>query len=638
MQFWLFAGCSTDRGEGSSSTADDLRAPAQVTAQASVTPGAATANQEVTVHLSVTSTRSVTVDVTLRVLNPDGSVGYTGSWQSQNLVANTALTLDEAILVEPSDPVGSYSVGARVQRTGSTSVFFDKNGLASFSVSAAGGGSSSSGSSSGGDGGTSLGCPTLTSTSGSITDSGGNVWTLVVGSDGSLVVDVNGSPAGYSDNVVELVEVGGVIYQTNSAGGWWSWTNGGWTSASNPTAACTDGGSSSSSSGGSSGSDSGSGSSSGGTGIPTGLRDHFGLGIAMWGDTQASWMQATQAPWDYAYTYIGSSSLGGYATSFMTLADSVNAIPILTSYEMQSNATGLSASVMNPYFTYWVGLLQQIGTFNKPVIVHSEPDMWSGFQTQSDDPNQVSVSVGSSGFAEVSGFADTAAGFAQALVALRDKYAPKALLAIANEGWGVGWGATDGSLPATPAARVAAFYQKLGAKFDLFFFDTMDRNSAYCQYVAYYNGAPPGPAQYCWWGSSPDGTVQNNAFDYFRQYIAAIHSATGLPSMLWQTPVGNTLYDSCDNTPMHYQDNKAQYFLEQANRPNITAYAAAGVIGVLFGSGQPGEENAGDSTGAPYNPAPIDGNTLVSQYGDDEGGFLRVSAAAYYTAGPVPIP
>jgi hypothetical protein len=136
LQFLLFAGCATDHGEGSTSSAEDLRSPAQVTVKASVTPGAATANQEVTVHLSVTSTRSVTADVTLRVLNPDGSQGYTGRWQSQNLVANTALTLDEAILVEPSDPVGSYSVGALVQRTGSTSVFFDKNGLASFSVSA----------------------------------------------------------------------------------------------------------------------------------------------------------------------------------------------------------------------------------------------------------------------------------------------------------------------------------------------------------------------------------------------------------------------------------------------------------------------------------------------------------------------
>jgi acetyl esterase/lipase len=58
-----------------------------------------------------------------------------------------------------------------------------------------------------------------------------------------LVIHLNGSPAGYSDHVVELIEVGGVIYQENMAGGWWSWTNGSWVSTSNPTAACADGGS-----------------------------------------------------------------------------------------------------------------------------------------------------------------------------------------------------------------------------------------------------------------------------------------------------------------------------------------------------------------------------------------------------------
>jgi hypothetical protein len=90
------------------------------------------------------------------------------------------------------------------------------------------------------DGPTSVVCPRLTSTSGSITDGARNVWTLVVGSDGSLVIDINGSPAAYSDHVVELIEVGGVIYQVNSSGGWYSWTNANrnWASASNPTAAC----------------------------------------------------------------------------------------------------------------------------------------------------------------------------------------------------------------------------------------------------------------------------------------------------------------------------------------------------------------------------------------------------------------
>jgi hypothetical protein len=114
------------------------------------------------------------------------------------------------------------------------------------------------------DGSTAVACPILTSTSGSITDSAGNVWTLVVGPDGSLVIYLNGSYSLDTDHVVELIEVGGVIYQENSAGGWWSWTNGAWAPTSKPTAACTDAGS----------------SSDGGTSLPSFI-GKTGRGVAM---------------------------------------------------------------------------------------------------------------------------------------------------------------------------------------------------------------------------------------------------------------------------------------------------------------------------------------------------------------------
>jgi hypothetical protein len=62
-----------------------------------------------------------------------------------------------------------------------------------------------------------------------IVDSSRNVWTL----SGGVVLE-QGSAAGYSANVTELLYQNGVIYQENSAGNWWSWTNGAWVSASNP--------------------------------------------------------------------------------------------------------------------------------------------------------------------------------------------------------------------------------------------------------------------------------------------------------------------------------------------------------------------------------------------------------------------
>jgi glucan endo-1,3-alpha-glucosidase len=89
-----------------------------------------------------------------------------------------------------------------------------------------------------GAGGESASCTTLTGTTGTIVDASGSVWTLVRGSDGSLVIDKNGAPAGYSDQVTRLVYVNHVVWQENSAGGWWSWVNGTWQAGSNPTGAC----------------------------------------------------------------------------------------------------------------------------------------------------------------------------------------------------------------------------------------------------------------------------------------------------------------------------------------------------------------------------------------------------------------
>lgn len=56
-----------------------------------------------------------------------------------------------------------------------------------------------------------------------------NKWTVASG-----VVQMNGANAGFSANVILLLYFKGVIYQKNSAGGWWSWTNSTWLASSDP--------------------------------------------------------------------------------------------------------------------------------------------------------------------------------------------------------------------------------------------------------------------------------------------------------------------------------------------------------------------------------------------------------------------
>jgi len=62
-----------------------------------------------------------------------------------------------------------------------------------------------------------------------IIDSSGKVWTV----SGGLIYE-NGALAGYSKGVTLLLYENNIIYQENSAGGWWSWTGSTWASSSDP--------------------------------------------------------------------------------------------------------------------------------------------------------------------------------------------------------------------------------------------------------------------------------------------------------------------------------------------------------------------------------------------------------------------
>jgi hypothetical protein len=378
------------------------------------------------------------------------------------------------------------------------------------------------------------------------------------------------------------------------------------------------------------------------------LPDHFGLGLR---STQAeiSWMTGSGISWDYRYQYINpgwkdwNSPSGQFAYNY-TL-DSVNAgyIPVFDWYIASGSGTVFSnlasAGYMNTYYSDFVLLLQKIkaATTASPVIVHVEPDLW-GFMMQQNGWNPVStaVAVASSGYAGVSGFANNAPGFAQALIHLRDTYAPNVALAWHASMWGPnnGYSPTranppDYQSPTNTGTPVGDFYNALHASFDVIFHDTSDMDSGF--YVSNCNTSQN--IQRGWWDDA--------AFANFRQYLNAIYQTTGVSGLLWQTPEGNTLYLSDNNTSYHYQDNRAQYFLQSGNRQHILDYAAAGITDILFGLGQQtpysqcnSSKSATDhmdyANDGATNPAAINGNMLVASYPDDDGGFLRSAAAAYY--------
>ena len=163
---------------------------------------------------------------------------------------------------------------------------------------------------------------------------------------------------------------------------------------------------------------------------------------------------------------------------------------------------------------------------------------------------------------------------------------------------------------------------------DLVFHDLTDRDAASPQSTAGRRG---------WWDPT-DRTVPD-----FGRWLAWVHALSiGLDRrvVLWQVPLGNQRFRSLDNTPGHYQDNKAEYFLAH---PDLLA--AAGIAGVLFG---PGIDDATWYTDARHdgitNPDPVKSfgcdrcNVDRALYADDDGGFLRVAVGAYYRSGRVALP
>jgi hypothetical protein len=367
----------------------------------------------------------------------------------------------------------------------------------------------------------------------------------------------------------------------------------------------------------------------------------------------AAAMRAT-APFAFRYQYLsaGVNTGNGWATwnsdgQFATyyIQDSVanGMTPVFTYYMMRQSLPGASegegdgvadnlrnTGTMTAYYNDLKLFFQRAGAFpNNRVVLHVEPDLWGYLQQRAahDDASTVPAKVASAGLAELAGLPDNAAGFAQAIKRLRDRYAPNVLLGYHMSIWGTGTDITYADPPdnavADLATRAAAFYKSLGAAFDVSFAEFSDRDAAFKQAQYADNGA--------WFG--PDDFARFARF--FARYSALSHTRI----VLWQIPLGNTKMRAMDNTWDHYQDNRVEWLLDDPSRTHLKAFADAGVVALLFGRGADGATCACDAANdGVTNPAPIGGNTGASLNADDDGGFFRQKAAAYYAAGAMPLP
>ncbi|HEX7472963.1 MAG TPA: hypothetical protein VF323_07755 [Candidatus Limnocylindrales bacterium] len=263
---------------------------------------------------------------------------------------------------------------------------------------------------------------------------------------------------------------------------------------------------------------------------------------------------------------------------------------------------------------------------SSPVVLHVEPDLWGYIEqgaSRTDDATSVPASVASSGDPALAGLPNTAAGFARAIVRLRDTLAPNVILAYHLSVWGTNHDISysNDSDPAVDAlaARAAAFYASLGASFDIAFTDIGDRDAAFKTANYGDNGAS-------WW----DGAD----FVRYARFIAGFVAATGKRMVVWQIPLGNTKMRAQDDTWGHYQDNRVEWFLDDPTGTHLALWRDAGVVALLFGGGAGGTTCACDAIGdGVTDPAAINGNARASLSADDDGGYFRERAAAYDASG-----
>lgn len=414
--------------------------------------------------------------------------------------------------------------------------------------------------------------------------------------------------------------------------------------------------------------------------VASALSNRVGIGVAAAPDNSGltGWMPNSGVPWDYAYQYLaaGVNTGSGWATWnenaqfplwYAQSAHSHGYTPVFPYYMLlQSNGPCSAcdeaekdlahlndAPLMASFYADFALLMKRLGAgtysgvtgYGGTAIVQVEPDL-SGYANQAvldnagrcyshctgqgNDPALLKASVASSGVTDVAGYANTYKGFSQALAHLRDLYAPNVTLAFHVSGWATLYDAdsnTDTTVDIRARGRMAGAFavaSGVGSGYALVFNDVADRDAAYYKFVVGRN---------VWWDRN-NVTLPN--FHQWESYLQGVRDVTSAPFVVWQVPVGNQVYRTMSNTDGHYQDNRAEYFFA-----HIPELSSLGIIGLMFGAGAGGPTNNYDAKGdGVTNPASFcttDGtstgqicNVAVSTSSDDDGGYLRETAGAYY--------
>lgn len=326
---------------------------------------------------------------------------------------------------------------------------------------------------------------------------------------------------------------------------------------------------------------------------------------------------------------------GRFVSAYVAESRRAGITPVLTYYNLRHSLPGArdgdearadlgnlrDAETMRAFYDDFVLALRRAGGVRgaRP-IVHVEPDLWGYVQqaARGDDAATVPAAVASTGLPALRGLPDTAAGFAQALVRLRDREASGVRLAYHLSDWGTGTdlhlGRPNAHRTDLLAVRAARFHRSLHARFDLLFADWADADAGFEQQIRGDGGAS-------WWKPA----------DYARagRFLEGVVRETGTRAVIWQLPLGNTVMRAMDDSWGHFRDSRVQSLLGEGGRGTLERLAGAGVVGLLFGAGVDGATTAFDWRRDGVTDPPARARTRRSLNADDDGGYFRQVARRY---------
>lgn len=293
------------------------------------------------------------------------------------------------------------------------------------------------------------------------------------------------------------------------------------------------------------------------------LLPHYGFGMNAMSNVK-DWPETAQKEagigWNFLYTYIvGADWEEGWLNGFLGRCRRAGAIPLISYYHLLHDGRKKGYSGGEPEVVFrslkdkdlmrayledtkrlFVFLAKQPG----PVIYHSEADSWNFVQwlatNDTHDGGQCPAAVKSTGMPEAAAFDDTAAGFARALLHLRDLYAPRSVY--------MGLSAQDFRVGTAPEKTVKYVASLGGNRWDLLVEGTLGH---------IYKKQGPG-----FWE-----TLDENACQQYLKWMATVSRGTGLKFLNWQIPVGLGDYTLIAKFP---------------ERERLGEYFRAGSIGCLF--------------------------------------------------------